>query len=144
MVGCGLSNGKIVIWDIRDQKVIQNVNSHQTPITLLQFSQRGAGIVSASKGSHILKRFSLKKSNHPGIEAFLPEGSVISDISMDRYSTYLGALYDNKVSIWDIKDLSKIVHTVHSVSDKVNGFKFSKAKDFLATTGSDGLLKIYK
>lgn len=133
-------NGSIKIFDVKSQDLVTSFDKHKASVTDLSFSENGYNMCSASADGTV-KVWDLRKTSDI---CTLELGSAVKSVKFDHSGVYLAAgtdqgnihIYQSK--IW--KELARL-DRVHDGS--VNGLVFGKNASYLASAGSDSLLKFF-
>ena len=136
----GLENGKISIWDIRNQNTIQTLDAHKGGVTSLKCSENGYYLVSSGETEVSLwdlrKCAVLRKADFDNKRT-----SPISSVDIVHSGKYT-AISGPDVKILLTNSLEEI-HTLSTHTDNVTSVKWSRDGSFLASTSLDRSLKLY-
>jgi len=136
----GLQNGKISIWDIRNQNTIQTLDAHKAGVTSLKCSENGYYMVSSGETEVTLwdlrKCVALRK-----MEFDHKATSPISSVDIVHSGKYT-AITGPDVKILLTNSLEEI-HALSNHTDNVTSVKWSRDGSFLASTSLDRSLKVY-
>lgn len=140
ILGCGTSDNLIKIWDLKDKTNVANFPGHNAPITALKFSENGYYLATAA--ANVVKLWDLRHlKEFKAIEPFNNDYNV-NEISFDSSGYYM-AIAGDDLRIYETKKWENLrVFTDHTAN--VTDVKFGQNASYIASTGLDRALKIYK
>ena len=140
ILGCGTSDSLIKIWDLKDKLNVANFPGHTGPITALKFSENGYYLATAASDG--VKLWDLRKLEEFKTITFESDFH-INEITFDRSGYYMAIAGSNDLRIYQTKQWENLrIFTDHTAS--VSDVKFGQNASFIASTGLDRALKIYR
>lgn len=104
MIGTGLKDGKVIIWDIRSQRCSSELEPCKSPIKRLCFSEKGYHMLTLGKEGHKVHLWDLRKLNKE--EPILVKTiNSIKGITFDPYGVNLAAC-GKRVEVFSVKKAS--------------------------------------
>jgi len=139
ILGCGTSDSQIEIWDLKDKQNVANFPGHTGKISALKFSENGYYLATAADDG--VKLWDLRKLEEFNTITFEEEYNV-NQITFDQSGYYM-AIAGNDIRIYQTKQWQNLrLFTDHTAS--VTDVKFGRNAAYIASTGLDRALKIYK
>ncbi|KAK4337169.1 hypothetical protein RND71_043485 [Anisodus tanguticus] len=140
ILGCGTSDSLIKIWDLKDKTNVANFPGHSGSITSLKFSENGYHLATSSTDGEI-KLWDLRKLEN--FKTITSENNYpVNKLSFD-YSGFYLAIAGNDIQVYQTKKWDNLkVFADHTSA--VTDVKFGKNAAYIASTGLDRSLKIYK
>lgn len=143
MIATGLQSGKILIWDLRNQQVVQEIPAHKNPVKNICYSEKGYQMLSLAKNDPVPLFWDLRKIESQGPQKIEGERKSANNVMFDQYGTYFG-IVGNVVEIYKTRGLSKIAEINLNSEAKLTGMKFGEKNRFLVCGTKDGSLKIFE
>ena len=111
LLGTGLKNGVIKIFDMRSLKPIFEIDKFKGlgEVCSLAFSNKGLNFAAAWKNNSICRVFNLRKMQKESLDVADPEGLKTSFVSFDYYGNYLATGSGSAVSIYTGKEMNEPV-----------------------------------
>ena len=102
LLGAGLKNGVIKIYDMRSLKPMIEIDKFKGlgEVSSLAFSNKGLYFAAAWKNSSSCRVFNLRKMQEESLEVSDPEGFKTSFVSFDYYGNYLATCAGTAVSLY--------------------------------------------
>jgi len=138
MIGTGLKNGTVVLWDIRSQQSSHNLEVHNVPIKEIGFSGKGYQMLTLGKGKSEVNLWDLRKL---GAEEPLSIESAqeVKGAVFDTFGVCFG-MYGSIVEVYKAKDLNKVA----SIGEgEFTAMKFGIKNSSIAAGTADGTLKLF-
>lgn len=141
MVGAGLKDGVVMVWDIRTQGACQETKLHTGPVTVLNYSEKGYQMITVGKNEGGVYLWDLRKLGQE--EPLMIESKEVSHIkgaAFDQYGMYLG-LCGDIVELYKVKNASRAAHMGQGPFTRLS---FGEKNTWLAVGTEEGTIKIFK
>jgi hypothetical protein len=135
----GGGDNAVRLWDIETGKLLQTLEEHSDPVSLVMFSPDGEFIVSGSNDNTIILWD--RKSGKP-TQTFDWNSDCVNSTTFSpdgRFIAYGGE--DNNIYLWDIKK-RRPFQTFRSHSECANPIAFSSDNKFVIHGDTDGIVRI--
>ncbi len=137
----GDETGKVVVWDVQNQKASTLDDAHLGDILSAAFSPDGKYFATASKDRTIKIWDAVSLT---ALQTLKGHGSYVLDIDFSPDSKYLASVgSDNLLAVWDVETGDKIDEKKNSHFRAVNQVSYSPDGKHLYTASSDTLIKIW-
>jgi len=133
ILGTGLTDSKVQIWDIKALKNVATFEGHKDSVLSLSFSENGYYLATGSKDNTV-KLWDLRKLKNFH-EISLPDGFGVSSVEWDYSGSYL-AVAGSDIRLYVGKTLNHAV-TLAGHSKEVTDVKWGKNASFLVSTSLD-------
>jgi WD40 repeat protein len=135
-------SGKIILWDVVNQKQTNSVNSPfispYSPVVFSAFGRLAALLSPDMKSIGILDTTTMQPTQKIG-----PEPKILDHLAISQAGTYVSALdEDNKIGIWEIASGKKVQTIQSKTRFPIWKMKFSTDEKLISTL-SDGQIFIW-
>jgi pre-mRNA-processing factor 19 len=138
IIGTGLKNGAVMLWDIRSQQNSHNLEIHNAPVKEVGFSEKGYQMVTLGKGELGVRLWDLRKlsAEEP---LLVSTAQQVNAAVFDSYGVCLG-LCAPTVEVYKVKGLQQIA----SIGEgEFTAMKFGAKNRFIVGGTADGQLKFF-
>ena len=140
LYGCGTEDGKIRIWDVRDDSTLAgNLQSHDKAVTSLSFSENGYYLATGSKSDPTVNVFDLRKLSLLSSIAFNPEGKV-NEVRFDPSAQFL-TVVGTEAKVYANKSWEEVL-TFDDNAGELTGARWSGLGEKIVIAGLDRTLRV--
>lgn len=144
MMATGCKNGTIQLWDIRQQRVAANMENHKTPVTSLNFSEKGIHLASASTEDNVALLWNLKKIGKAQPQKMVhKQGGVVRSLTFDPYGAYIATACDTNLCFFEMANPDTCLFELPAHSEAINDLSFAMDGSCIATASEDRFMKIF-
>ncbi|ESO10400.1 hypothetical protein HELRODRAFT_186274 [Helobdella robusta] len=139
ILGTGLEDSLVKIWDLKEKTNVASFSGHQGPITALAFSENGYYLATAADDA-VVKLWDLRKlKNFKNIA--LEDKYEVKSLNFDQSGTYL-AVAGTDVRVYLCKQWLELV-AFNKHTAMATGVCFGNNASFIASVSMDRTLKLY-
>ena len=140
LYGAGTDDGKIRIWDARDDSTLAGtLDSHAKPVTTLSFSENGYFLATGSKQDPTVNIFDLRKLSIISTINFNPEGKV-NEVRFDPSAQFLSVV-GTEAKVYANKSWEEVL-TFDDNAGELTGLRWGGLGEKIVLAGLDRTLRV--
>jgi len=144
ILGTGLADGTVAVWDVKSQANALSFAAHKDGVVSLAFSENGYSLATCGKdGCNVwdLRKVAKQGADAAAVKTF---AGASSSAVFDYSGSYIAVGSDKDLAVYMCKTWADVLHVKGAHKAAVTGVAWGPDAQFIATSGKDKCVKVFK